>query len=188
MIGLKDYHLIQPQLSSQIAISDMDNITATLQIFSQKIAGCTSLHRHPKKGLESTSLLCKEILIWDIRSSFALTHKTVLLTTEFLSFPTRYLEMHSRSNSTDNCSKSKRYKRMLSNTQVEDTSCPGRVKMKRKQTEKDCSVEPDSILRSPKLHKKQGNYSKKREDLSRDDLLFLLSVLEGELQVSIFLV
>lgn len=77
---------------------------------------------------------------------------------------------------------------MLSNTQAEDTPCTGRVKMKRKQTEKDCTDEPDTILRSPKLHKKQRNYSKKGEDLSRDDLLFLLSVLEGELQVSRFLI
>ncbi|XP_077198170.1 filamin A-interacting protein 1-like isoform X2 [Paroedura picta] len=90
--------------------------------------------------------------------------------------------MRSRSNSTDNCSKSKHCRKMLSNTQVEEIPCTGRVKSKRKQTEKDCTAEADTILRSPKLHKKQRNYSQTGGDLSRDDLLFLLSVLEGELQ------
>lgn len=58
--------------------------------------------------------------------------------------------------------------------------------MKRRKTEKDFAATTDTILRSPDSDKKQRNYSKKGEDLSRDDLLFLLSVLEGELQVSIF--
>ncbi|XP_007427513.1 filamin A-interacting protein 1-like [Python bivittatus] len=54
--------------------------------------------------------------------------------------------------------------------------------MKRRQTKRNYAAETDTILTSPELNKKQKNYSKKGEDLSRDDLLFLLSVLEGELQ------
>ncbi|XP_044298656.1 filamin A-interacting protein 1-like isoform X1 [Varanus komodoensis] len=59
---------------------------------------------------------------------------------------------------------------------------PGKVKLKRTQSEKCHAPEADTILRTPELDKKHRNYSKKGEDLSRDDLLFLLSVLEGELQ------
>lgn len=54
--------------------------------------------------------------------------------------------------------------------------------MQRRQKEKDDVAQASTILRSPKAEKTQSS-SKKREDLSRDDLLFLLSVLEGELQV-----
>ena len=39
----------------------------------------------------------------------------------------------------------------------------------------------DAILPYPKSHSGNGHQG---EDLSRDDLLFLLSILEGELQVS----
>lgn len=55
--------------------------------------------------------------------------------------------------------------------------------MQRRQKEKDDVAQASTILRSPKAEKKQRSPFKKREDLSRDDLLFLLSVLEGELQV-----
>lgn len=54
--------------------------------------------------------------------------------------------------------------------------------MQRRQEEDDVA-QASTILRSPKAEKKQRSSFKKREDLSRDDLLFLLSVLEGELQV-----
>ncbi|XP_020640619.3 filamin A-interacting protein 1-like isoform X1 [Pogona vitticeps] len=87
--------------------------------------------------------------------------------------------MPSRSSSTEKPSKSTDCQQILSDTYMENT---GRIKMKRTQTEKSFSAESDTILRSPNLDKKQRNYSKKGEDLSRDDLLFLLSVLEGELQ------
>jgi len=55
--------------------------------------------------------------------------------------------------------------------------------MQRRQKEKDDVAQTSTILRSPKAEKKQRSSFKKREDLSRDDLLFLLSILEGELQV-----
>ncbi|KAJ1116917.1 hypothetical protein NDU88_005122 [Pleurodeles waltl] len=53
--------------------------------------------------------------------------------------------------------------------------------MKRCLKEGDYVAETSTILRSHKSEKKQ-KCSKKGDDLSRDDLLFLLSVLEGELQ------
>ncbi|XP_062982959.1 filamin A-interacting protein 1-like isoform X2 [Elgaria multicarinata webbii] len=87
--------------------------------------------------------------------------------------------MRSRSNSRENSSKSEHCQQMLSDSCMEDI---GTAKMKRRQTEKCHAPETDTIIRSPELDKKQRNYSKKSEDLSRDDLLFLLSVLEGELQ------
>ncbi|XP_060129714.1 filamin A-interacting protein 1-like [Zootoca vivipara] len=89
--------------------------------------------------------------------------------------------MRSRSNSTEHSSKSKHSQKMPSDTYTENTPGTERVKMKRRKTEKDFAAKTDTILRSPDSDKKQRNYSKK-EDLSRDDLLFLLSVLEGELQ------
>ncbi|XP_028582473.2 filamin A-interacting protein 1-like isoform X1 [Podarcis muralis] len=90
--------------------------------------------------------------------------------------------MRSRSNSTEHSSKSKHSQKMPSDTYTEDTPGTEKVKMKRRKTEKDFAATTDTILRSPDSDKKQRNYSKKGEDLSRDDLLFLLSVLEGELQ------
>lgn len=56
--------------------------------------------------------------------------------------------------------------------------------MKHRQQDKDPTIELDEILpcsKSEKLHNGNGHQA---EDLSRDDLLFLLSILEGELQVS----
>lgn len=92
--------------------------------------------------------------------------------------------MHSRNNSIENSSKSKGCQQ-ISDTHIEDISCPRRVEMKRQATEKSNAAEADTIVRSPSLDTKQRNNTQKREDLSRDDLLFLLSVLEGELQASI---
>lgn len=53
--------------------------------------------------------------------------------------------------------------------------------MKQRQEDKDPTSESDAILPCPKS---QSGISHHGEDLSRDDLLFLLSILEGELQVS----
>ncbi|KAM7178161.1 filamin A-interacting protein 1-like [Macrochelys suwanniensis] len=85
--------------------------------------------------------------------------------------------MRSRSNSTSP-TKSKQCQKKIRGHHKEDTPYVGRVNMKRGQKKKETST----ILRSPESEKKQKRYSKKGEDLSRDDLLFLLSVLEGELQ------
>lgn len=52
--------------------------------------------------------------------------------------------------------------------------------IKQKQQDKDMS-ESNAILLHPTSHSGNGHQGK---DLSRDDLLFLLSILEGELQVS----
>lgn len=60
--------------------------------------------------------------------------------------------------------------------------------MQRRPKEKDDVPQASTIIRSPKAEKKQRSSFKKREDLSRDDLLFLLSVLEGELQVTYCLI
>ncbi|XP_006130747.1 filamin A-interacting protein 1-like isoform X1 [Pelodiscus sinensis] len=86
--------------------------------------------------------------------------------------------MRSRSNSTESPTKSKQCQPRLRGPHTEDTVYDGRVNVKREEKEKDTST----ILRSPESEKKQRRYSKKGDDLSRDDLLFLLSVLEGELQ------
>ncbi|XP_072577635.1 filamin A-interacting protein 1-like isoform X1 [Vulpes vulpes] len=51
--------------------------------------------------------------------------------------------------------------------------------MKQRQQDKDPTSESDAILPCPKS---QSGISHHGEDLSRDDLLFLLSILEGELQ------
>lgn len=53
--------------------------------------------------------------------------------------------------------------------------------MKQRQQDKDPTSESDAILPCPKS---PGGIGHQGEDLSRDDLLFLLSILEGELQVS----
>ncbi|XP_075710554.1 filamin A-interacting protein 1-like [Rhinoderma darwinii] len=61
----------------------------------------------------------------------------------------------------------------------EDTDTIKRNKGKK---ERDYISETDTILRSQKSDRKQKASNRKADDLSRDDLLFLLSVLEGELQ------
>lgn len=53
--------------------------------------------------------------------------------------------------------------------------------MTQKQQDKDTTSESNAILLHPTSHSGNGHQGK---DLSRDDLLFLLSILEGELQVS----
>lgn len=55
--------------------------------------------------------------------------------------------------------------------------------MKQKQQDKDTTSESNTILLHSTSHSGNGHQGK---DLSRDDLLFLLSILEGELQVSWF--
>lgn len=62
-----------------------------------------------------------------------------------------------------------------------DHSFQGPKHMKQRQQAKDPINESDEILLHPTSHSGNGHQG---EDLSRDDLLFLLSILEGELQVS----
>lgn len=62
-----------------------------------------------------------------------------------------------------------------------DHDFQGPEDMKQRQQDKDPTNESDAILSCPKSHGGVGHHG---EDLSRDDLLFLLSILEGELQVS----
>lgn len=62
-----------------------------------------------------------------------------------------------------------------------DHSFQGPEDKKQRQQDKDPTRESDAILPYPKSHSGNGHQG---EDLSRDDLLFLLSILEGELQVS----
>uniref|UniRef100_A0A670Y4B5 Filamin A interacting protein 1 like n=1 Tax=Pseudonaja textilis TaxID=8673 RepID=A0A670Y4B5_PSETE len=76
-------------------------------------------------------------------------------------------------------SKLKFCQQKANNVYMEDSE---EKKMKRTQTKRNYVAKRDSTLTSPELNKEQKNNSKKGEDLSRDDLLFLLSVLEGELQ------
>uniref|UniRef100_A0A286XQK1 Filamin A interacting protein 1 like n=1 Tax=Cavia porcellus TaxID=10141 RepID=A0A286XQK1_CAVPO len=54
--------------------------------------------------------------------------------------------------------------------------------MKHRQQEKDPTSASDEFLPHPNSEKSQGGNGHQAEDLSRDDLLFLLSILEGELQ------
>ncbi|EHB08237.1 Filamin A-interacting protein 1-like protein [Heterocephalus glaber] len=54
--------------------------------------------------------------------------------------------------------------------------------MKHRKQEKDPTSASDAFPPHPKSEKSQGGNSYQAEDLSRDDLLFLLSILEGELQ------
>ncbi|XP_004391719.1 PREDICTED: filamin A-interacting protein 1-like isoform 1 [Odobenus rosmarus divergens] len=60
-----------------------------------------------------------------------------------------------------------------------DHGFQGPEDMKQRQQDKDPTSESDAILPCPKSHGGIGHHG---EDLSRDDLLFLLSILEGELQ------
>ncbi|NWX97463.1 FIL1L protein, partial [Nothoprocta ornata] len=89
--------------------------------------------------------------------------------------------MRSRSNSTGSPTTSKLCQQRPKDRHKDDAGYTGRGKVERKQ-EKDDVAQTSTILRSPKAEKKQRDSFKKTEDLSRDDLLFLLSILEGELQ------
>ncbi|XP_075370247.1 filamin A-interacting protein 1-like [Mycteria americana] len=89
--------------------------------------------------------------------------------------------MHSRSNSTESPTRSKLSQQRPKDHHKEEVGYNGRGNVQRRQ-KKDDVAQASTVLRSPKAEKKQRSSFKKREDLSRDDLLFLLSVLEGELQ------
>lgn len=101
----------------------------------------------------------------------------------FSSSSLRYLKMYSENNNKESTSKLKHYQQKVNDGYMEDSE--EKKKMKRRQTKRNYVAETDTIITSPELNKEQKNNSKKGEDLSRDDLLFLLSVLEGELQASI---
>lgn len=91
--------------------------------------------------------------------------------------------MHSRSNSTESPTRPKLSQPRAKDHHKEEAAYSGKGNAQTQQKEKDDVAQASTILRSPKAEKKQKSSAKKREDLSRDDLLFLLSVLEGELQV-----
>uniref|UniRef100_A0A8C2LFQ5 Filamin A interacting protein 1-like n=1 Tax=Cricetulus griseus TaxID=10029 RepID=A0A8C2LFQ5_CRIGR len=59
---------------------------------------------------------------------------------------------------------------------------PSLQHMKHRDGEKDPSRETDGVLPHPTSEKSHTGKGHQAEDLSRDDLLFLLSILEGELQ------
>lgn len=90
--------------------------------------------------------------------------------------------MRSRSNSTESPTRPKLSQKRPKDHYKEEVDYNGRENVQRRQ-KKDDAAQASTILRSPKGEKKQRSPFEKREDLSRDDLLFLLSVLEGELQV-----
>ncbi|NXY14195.1 FIL1L protein, partial [Atrichornis clamosus] len=90
--------------------------------------------------------------------------------------------MHSRSNTTESPTRPKLSQPRPKEHHKEAVGYSGRGNAQTRQKEKDGVAQASTILRSPKAEKKQRSSFKKREDLSRDDLLFLLSVLEGELQ------
>ncbi|NXU54478.1 FIL1L protein, partial [Turnix velox] len=90
--------------------------------------------------------------------------------------------MHSRSKSTESPTRPKLSQQKSKDHHHKEEACySGRGIVKRRQKEDDVA-QASTILRSPKAEKKQRSSFKKGEDLSHDDLLFLLSVLEGELQ------
>ncbi|NWV21814.1 FIL1L protein, partial [Origma solitaria] len=90
--------------------------------------------------------------------------------------------MHSRSNSTKSPTRPNLSQPRQKDRHKEEAGDNGRGNAQTQQNEKDDAAQASIILRSPKAEKKQKSSVKQREDLSRDDLLFLLSVLEGELQ------
>lgn len=92
--------------------------------------------------------------------------------------------MRSRSNSAESPTRPKLLQQRPKGHHKEETGYSGKGNVQRKLKEKDDAPQASTILRSPKAEKKESSF-KKREDLSRDDLLFLLSVLEGELQVTL---
>lgn len=83
--------------------------------------------------------------------------------------------MHSRSSNTEDTA-IKQFPR-----HSKDHSFRGPEHMKQRQQDKDPTSGSDEILLRATSHSGNGHQG---EDLSRDDLLFLLSILEGELQVS----
>ncbi|GCC29004.1 filamin A-interacting protein 1-like isoform X1 [Chiloscyllium punctatum] len=88
--------------------------------------------------------------------------------------------MRSRSNSLESSSKTKRLHqqaRSRHRNSEKDESYSGTIKMNNRR-ERLFMEETGTVLRN---HKTRTS-SKKHEDLSRDDLLFLLSILEGELE------
>ncbi|XP_062475539.1 filamin A-interacting protein 1-like isoform X1 [Pezoporus occidentalis] len=89
--------------------------------------------------------------------------------------------MRSRSSSTESPTRPKLSQQRPKYHYKEEAGYNGRENVQRRQKEDDIA-QASTILRSPKGEKKQRSPFKKREDLSCDDLLFLLSVLEGELQ------
>ncbi|KAL9867943.1 filamin A-interacting protein 1-like [Geothlypis trichas] len=90
--------------------------------------------------------------------------------------------MHSRTNSTESPTRPKLSQPRAKDHHKGEVGYSGKGNAQTQQKEKDDAARASTILRSPKAEKKQKSSVKKREDLSRDDLLFLLSVLEGELQ------
>ncbi|XP_074070419.1 filamin A-interacting protein 1-like isoform X2 [Macrotis lagotis] len=74
----------------------------------------------------------------------------------------------------------------ISQTQMskysEDPTIQGVKTMRRGNKKNDYPMETSLILRSPKSETTQNGSSPKEANLSRDDLLFLLSILEGEVQ------
>ncbi|NXK69081.1 FIL1L protein, partial [Sylvietta virens] len=90
--------------------------------------------------------------------------------------------MHSRTNSTKSPTRSKPSQPRAKDHHEEEVGYSGKGNAQTRQKEKDDVAQASTILRSSKAEKTQKSSVKKREDLSRDDLLFLLSVLEGELQ------
>lgn len=91
--------------------------------------------------------------------------------------------MHSRTNSTESPTRPKLSQLRAKDHHKEEAGYREKGNAQTQQKEKDDVARASTILRSPKAQKTQKSSVKKREDLSRDDLLFLLSVLEGELQV-----
>ncbi|KAM9565712.1 filamin A-interacting protein 1-like isoform 1-T1 [Guaruba guarouba] len=89
--------------------------------------------------------------------------------------------MCSRSNSTESPTRPKLSQQRPKDHCKEEAGYGERENVQRRQKEDDVA-QASTILRSPKGEKKRRSPFKKKEDLSRDDLLFLLSVLEGELQ------
>ncbi|POI23759.1 hypothetical protein CIB84_012493, partial [Bambusicola thoracicus] len=83
--------------------------------------------------------------------------------------------MRSRSNSAESPTRPKPCQQRPKGHHKEETGYGGKGNVQRRPKEKDDVPQASTIIRSPKAEKKQRSSFKKREDLSRDDLLFLLS-------------